>query len=97
MMPWPTTCLIMANSGHGSRYKLTQTQPENAMSAVLSPIVSEFETEEQATSYDRWFRAKVQAAIDDPRPGIPHDQVMAEMHALIEEKRKKHDARKVES
>ncbi|WP_342214427.1 type II toxin-antitoxin system RelB family antitoxin [Pseudomonas fluorescens] len=48
----------------------------------LSPIVSEFETEEQAASYDRWFRAKVQASIDDPRPSIPHDQVMAEMRAL---------------
>jgi hypothetical protein len=27
------------------------------------PIVSEFETEEQAASYDRWFRAKVQASL----------------------------------
>ncbi|GAB3375114.1 type II toxin-antitoxin system RelB family antitoxin [Azotobacter armeniacus] len=53
------------------------------MSAKLSPIVSEFETEEQAASYDRWFRAKVQASLDDPRPGIPHDQVMAEMEAII--------------
>lgn len=35
------------------------------MSAQLSPIVSEFETEEQAASYDRWFRAKVQASLDD--------------------------------
>ena len=34
------------------------------MSAQLSPIVSEFETEEQAASYDRWFRAKVQESID---------------------------------
>jgi hypothetical protein len=61
------------------------------MSVQLSPIVSEFETEEQAASYDRWFRAKVQASLDDPRPNIPHDQVMAEMRALIESKRKKHD------
>lgn len=53
------------------------------MSAKLSPIVSEFETEEQAASYDRWFRAKVQASLDDPRPVIPHDQVMAEMEAII--------------
>jgi len=57
------------------------------MSAERSPIVSEFETEEQAASYDRWFRAKVQASLDDPRPNIPHDQVMAEMRALIESKR----------
>jgi hypothetical protein len=62
------------------------------MSVQLSPIVSEFETEEQAASYDRWFHAKVQASLDDPRPNIPHDQVMAEMRALIESKRKKCDA-----
>lgn len=62
------------------------------MSADLSPIVSEFETEEQAASYDRWFRAKVQASLDDPRPSIPHDQVMAEIRALIESKRNKRDA-----
>ena len=64
---------------------------EVSMSIPLSPIVSEFETEEQAASYDRWFRAKVQASIDDPRPNIPHDQVMAEMRALIESKRKAQD------
>ena len=34
----------------------------------LDPRVSEFETEEQAASYDRWFRAKVQASLDDPSP-----------------------------
>jgi DNA-damage-inducible protein J len=27
--------------------------------------------------YDAWFRAKVQEALDDPRPAIPHDQVEA--------------------
>lgn len=53
------------------------------MSAKLSPIVSVFETEEQEASYDRWFRAKVQASLDDPSPSIPHDQVMAEVEAII--------------
>lgn len=48
--------------------------------------------EEQADSYDRWFRARVQAALDDPSPGIPHDEVMAEMQALIESKLNKGDA-----
>jgi len=33
--------------------------------------------------YDAWFKAKVQQAIDDPRPSIPHAQVMAEMRARI--------------
>lgn len=55
------------------------------MSVQLSPIVSEFETEEQATSHDRWFRAKVQASLDDPAPNIPHDQIMAEAEAIIRE------------
>jgi len=62
------------------------------MSIQLSPIVSEFETEEQASSYDQWFRAQVQAAIDDPRPNIPHDQVMAEMRELLEAQRKMSNA-----
>lgn len=62
------------------------------MSIPLSPIVSEFGTEEEADSYDRWFRARVQASIDDPRPSVPHDQVMAEMRALIESKQKERDA-----
>lgn len=55
------------------------------MSAQLSPIVSEFDTQEQADSYDLWFRAKVKASLDDPRPSIPHDQVMAEMETIIEQ------------
>lgn len=61
---------------------------EVSMSIPLSPIVSEFETEEQAVSYDRWFRAKVQASIDDPRPSIPHDEAMAEVERMLEERRK---------
>lgn len=56
------------------------------MNAVLSPIVSEFDTQEQADSYDRWFRAKVQESLDDPRPTIPHDVVMARMRALLKSK-----------
>jgi len=55
----------------------------------LSPIVSEFETTEQAVSYDLWFRAKVQDALESTKPRIPHDQVMAEMRTLIESKREK--------
>ena len=28
-------------------------------------------------AHDAWFRAKVQQALDDPRPAIPHDEVKA--------------------
>lgn len=57
------------------------------MFTKLSPIVSEFDTQEQADSYDSWFRTKVQAALDDPHPGIPHDEAMATLDRLLEEKR----------
>lgn len=52
-----------------------------------SPIVSEFGSEEEEQSYLRWLEAKVAASRADPRPSIPHDQVMAELHAIIESKR----------
>lgn len=51
----------------------------------LDPIISEFATEEQAASYDRWFRSKVQASLDDPRPSIPHDEAMARARRAIDE------------
>lgn len=30
-----------------------------------------------SAKYDAWFRAKVQEALDDPRPAIPHETVKA--------------------
>lgn len=62
------------------------------MSTVLDPRVSEFETKEQAASYDRWFRAKVQEAIDSNKPCLPHDEAMARVDRLLEERRKKRAA-----
>ena len=60
------------------------------MNAVLDPIVSEFETQEQADSYDRWFRAKVQEALDDPRPSLPDDEVVRRMEERFAALRKVH-------
>lgn len=60
------------------------------MNAVLDSIVSEFETQEQADSYDRWFRAKVQEALDDPRPSVPHDEVVRRMEERFAKLRKGH-------
>ncbi|HEX8468472.1 MAG TPA: stability determinant [Allosphingosinicella sp.] len=51
-----------------------------------SPIVSEFATAEEAAAYEEWLRAKVAASLADERPSIPHDEVMAEMRAIIERK-----------
>lgn len=52
--------------------------------ADLTPIESEFATSEDAAAHDAWFRAKVERAMASKSPGLPHDQVMAEMKAIIE-------------
>lgn len=53
----------------------------------LTPIESEFATTEEAEAYDAWLRAEVEASLADPRPGIPHDEVMAEMQAIIDRRK----------
>ena len=58
------------------------------MNAVLSPIVSEFETEEQEASYDQWFRAKVEEALRSEKPRLPHDAAMTKVQAMLEDRRK---------
>ena len=50
----------------------------------LDPLISEFATQADADSYDLWFRAKVQEALDSKKPHIPHDKVMAEVRAMLE-------------
>jgi hypothetical protein len=35
------------------------------------------ESHPPVAGHDAWFRAKVQEALDDPRPAIPHEQVEA--------------------
>jgi plasmid stabilization system protein ParE len=54
-----------------------------------SSIVSEFDSPEQAASYERWLREKVAASLADPRPPVPHDEVMTHARAIIEAKRGK--------
>jgi hypothetical protein len=56
---------------------------------LLDSIVSEFATEEAAANYDRWFRNKVRASLEDPRPSVPHDEAMARIGATIEAARRR--------
>ena len=37
----------------------------------------------EAAAYNQWLSGEIQAALDDPRPNIPFDEVMAEMDADI--------------
>jgi len=47
-------------------------------------IISEFDSADQEASHSAWLRAKVAASLADEWPGIPHDEVMAEIEAIIE-------------
>jgi len=37
----------------------------------------------EAAAYGKWLASQIQASIDDPRPSLPHDEVMVEMDADI--------------
>ena len=54
------------------------------MSAKRDPIVSEFDSPEEEAAYEKWLREKVAASLADPRPPVAHDQVMAELEAILE-------------
>lgn len=63
------------------RILLTRVATEGGLPAGLT-------ADPDPDAYDAWFRAKVQEALDDPRPAVPHAQVMQEAQALIDEKRR---------
>ena len=76
--------------GAGWRYLAGRPYCANlfAMNVLLSPIVSEFETEEQELSYNLWFRDKVEEALHSKKPRLPHDAAMAKVQTMLEERRK---------
>jgi DNA-damage-inducible protein J len=61
------------------RILLTRVAKEGGLPAGLTA---------DADAHDAWFRAKVQEALDDARPAVPHQQVMADAQALIDRKRR---------
>lgn len=50
------------------RILLTRTANEGVLPFTPTAITAE---------YEAWFRAKVQEALEDPRPAIPHETVKA--------------------
>ncbi len=53
-----------------------------------TPIESEFADSEEEAAYDVWFRAKVQRALDDPAPMIPHAEAMQWIKDQMEMRRR---------
>lgn len=66
-----------------SAFRRTTERAKGRRMAKYDPIVSEFALSEDEAAYDAWFRAKVERAMASEEPDIPHDQVMAEMDAII--------------
>ena len=61
------------------RILLTRVVDEGGLPAGLAT---------DADAYDRWFRAKVQEALDSDEPTFTHDEVMESMDAIIERRRR---------
>lgn len=40
-------------------------------------------------AHDAWFRSKVQAALDDPRPSVPHEEAMARIRRSVQAAKRK--------
>ena len=61
------------------RIMLTRVAAEGGLPAGLTA---------NPDAYDAWYRAKVQGALDDPRPATSQPQVMHDAQALIDKKRR---------
>lgn len=59
---------------------LSGTRPAHVTQADLS-----------GHAYHAWFRAKIEKALADPRPSIPHVVVMAQVQALLDRRKKPQD------
>lgn len=80
-------------SATGSAVILCIGQLEYAFSMVKpNSSSSQSESAEVAESYNQWLRAKIERAIADARPGIPHDQVVARVRATIDAARMRRKA-----
>ena len=54
---------------------------------TFDPMLSIFDSAEEEAEHTAWLRAKLQASLDDPRPSIPHEQVMADMRERLEQRK----------
>ena len=61
------------------RILLTRVAAEGGLPAGLTS---------DPAAYDTWFRAKVQQAIDDPRPSVAHADAMTKVQAAIDHSRR---------
>lgn len=54
-----------------------------------SPLISEFESAEEEAAYHEWLAEKVAKSLASDKPRVPHDEVMARIDRLLEEKQQR--------
>jgi Stability determinant len=60
------------------RYEVDETGYKESIATRKRPDRSAaLKRTHEAAAYDKWFREQVQAALDDPRPSIPNEEVKA--------------------
>jgi hypothetical protein len=67
-------------------FKAATEAADRPAAQVLRDFMRAYVDRQERTEpgHDRWFREQVQAAIDDPRPSVPHDAVMERTRAIID-------------
>jgi hypothetical protein len=58
------------------------------MNTIPYSRIPESASQADSVSYDCWFRAKMEEAINSIQTRIPHEEAVARVDALLEEKRK---------
>ncbi|MGQ0710753.1 MAG: antitoxin PaaA2 family protein [Rhodoferax sp.] len=79
-----------------SQYNVNATDfdPETIKASRVRPDASErLRSAFEAKAHADWVGEKVAESLADPRPNIPHRQVMDQVQALIDAKRKQHAAK----
>lgn len=59
----------------------------------LNSIVKESSSSTHEAEYNKWFKEKVEKAMNDTRPAIPHDQVIEHLQKRRVEQSKKFSIR----
>src|SRR5208337_2241839 len=84
-MPKEAVFTLKLEAGLRDAFAAEAAATHRPASELVRAFMREFvQRQREAREHDAWFRAKVQEALDDPRPSIPHDVVMDETRAIID-------------
>jgi hypothetical protein len=65
-------------------FKAATGADDRPAAQVLRDFMRAYVRQRSKSEYDTWFRAQVAAAIEDPRPSIPHDAVIKRTRSVID-------------